>query len=75
MKPRIDYRKAAPDAFKAMLELELEAGVRRGGLEKPLIELVKMRASQINDCTRCRHGAKHRSTARANAPRWPGPKR
>ena len=51
MKPRIDYRKAAPDTFKAMLDLE--AGVRRGGLEKSLIELVKMRASQINGCGYC----------------------
>lgn len=51
MKPRIDYRKAAPDAFKAMLDLE--AGVHRGGLEKSLIELVKMRASQINVCGYC----------------------
>jgi AhpD family alkylhydroperoxidase len=51
MKPRIDYRKAAPQAFKAMLDLE--AGVHRGGLEKPLIELVKMRASQINGCGYC----------------------
>lgn len=51
MKPRIDYRKAAPDAFKAMLDLE--AGVHRGGLEKSLIELVKMRTSQINGCGYC----------------------
>ena len=51
METRLDYRKAAPDAFKAMLELE--AGVHRGGLEKPLIELVKMRASQINGCGYC----------------------
>ncbi len=51
MKPRMDYRKAAPDAFKAMLDLE--AGVHRGGLEKSLIELVKMRASQINGCGYC----------------------
>ena len=51
MKPRMDYRKAAPDAFKTMLALE--AGVQRGGLEKPLLELVKMRASQINGCGYC----------------------
>lgn len=51
MEPRIDYRKAAPDAFKAMLGLE--AGVHRGGLEASLIELVKMRVSQINGCGHC----------------------
>lgn len=51
MKPRIDYRKVAPDAFKAMLDLE--AGVHRGGLEPSLIELVKMRVSQLNGCGYC----------------------
>ena len=51
MNPRLDYRKAAPDAFKAMLDLE--AAVDRGGLERSLIELVKMRVSQINGCGHC----------------------
>ena len=50
-KSRVDYRKAAPDAFKAMLALE--AGVHRTGLEPALIELVKMRVSQINGCGYC----------------------
>ena len=51
MDSRIDYRKAAPDAFKAMLDLE--AAVHRGSLEDSLIELVKMRVSQINGCGYC----------------------
>ncbi len=51
MNIRIDYRKAAPDAFKAMLDLE--TGVRRSGLEHALLELVKMRVSQINGCAYC----------------------
>ncbi len=51
MNIRIDYRKAAPDAFKAMLDLE--TGVRRSGLEHVLLELVKIRASQINGCAYC----------------------
>ncbi|MEO8747116.1 MAG: carboxymuconolactone decarboxylase family protein [Rhodanobacter sp.] len=51
MKIRLDYRKAAPAAFKAMLDLE--AAVHRSGLEPSLIELVKMRASQINGCAYC----------------------
>ena len=50
-KSRVDYRKAAPDAFKAMLALE--AGVHRTGLEPSLIELVKTRVSQINGCAYC----------------------
>ena len=48
---RMDYRKAAPDAYKAMLALE--AAVRHGSLEHSLIELVKMRVSQINGCAYC----------------------
>ncbi len=51
MKSRIDYRMAAPDVFQAMLGLE--AGVHHSTLEPSLIELVKMRASQINGCAYC----------------------
>lgn len=51
MNTRIDYRKAAPDAFRAMLDLE--AVVHRSGLPQDLLELVKMRASQINGCAYC----------------------
>ena len=48
---RLDYPQAAPDAFKAMLALE--SAVQRSGLEHSLIELVKMRVSQINGCAYC----------------------
>lgn len=48
---RIDYTRAAPAAFKAMLGLEQY--VQGSGLESSLIELVKMRASQINGCAYC----------------------
>ena len=51
MKPRMDFRHAAPDAFKAMRDLE--AGVRRSALEHSLLELVKVRVSQINGCGYC----------------------
>jgi AhpD family alkylhydroperoxidase len=51
MKSRLDYHKAAPEAFKAMLAMEM--AVHRGSLEQPLLELVKMRASQINGCGYC----------------------
>jgi AhpD family alkylhydroperoxidase len=51
MQQRIDYNSAAPDVVKAMLHLE--ASVRRLGLEPSLLELVKMRASQINGCAYC----------------------
>ena len=51
MQPRLDYSKASPDAVKAMLGLE--GAIARGSIERPLIELVKMRASQINGCAYC----------------------
>ena len=51
MKPRLDFTTAAPDAYRAMAALE--AYVRSCGLEKPLVNLVKMRASQINGCAYC----------------------
>jgi AhpD family alkylhydroperoxidase len=51
MQPRIEYAKAAPGAMTAMLGLETY--VRHCGLEGSLIELVKLRASQINGCAYC----------------------
>ena len=51
MQPRLDFYKASPEAAKAMLALE--AAVGKLGLEPSLIELVKVRASQINGCAYC----------------------
>ena len=51
MQPRLDFYKASPDAAKAMLALE--AAVKSLGLESSLLELVKLRASQINGCAYC----------------------
>jgi AhpD family alkylhydroperoxidase len=51
MEARLDYRKASPAATKAMTELH--AYVHRCGLDLKLLELVKLRASQINGCAHC----------------------
>src|SRR3954465_14882593 len=51
MKARLDYRKASPDGAKAMGELH--AFLHKCGLEHGLLELVKLRASQINGCAHC----------------------
>ena len=51
MPQRIDYRKASPGAFQAMLGLEKY--VHQSGLEPALLELVKTRVSQINGCAYC----------------------
>ena len=51
MQPRVDAGKVAPGARQAMYAVE--AYVRKSGLEPALLELVKMRASQINGCAFC----------------------
>ncbi|HYM10655.1 MAG TPA: carboxymuconolactone decarboxylase family protein, partial [Bryobacterales bacterium] len=51
MQPRLDYAKIAPGAITAMYGLERY--IRQSGLEPALLELVKLRASQINGCAYC----------------------
>lgn len=51
MKPRLDYAKTSPAGLAAMSRLQ--AHVEDSGLEHSLLELVKMRASQINGCAYC----------------------
>jgi AhpD family alkylhydroperoxidase len=51
MKTRIDFHKVSPRALQAMLGLQ--SYVNNSGLEYSLLELVKMRASQINGCAYC----------------------
>ncbi|NJP50593.1 carboxymuconolactone decarboxylase family protein [Streptomyces sp. SBST2-5] len=48
--PRLDWAALAPDVFKAMVRLDAAA---RKGLDPRLLELVKIRASQINQCAIC----------------------
>lgn len=51
MTQRLDFYNASPNAIKAMLGLEKRIG--ESGIEKPLVELVRLRASQINGCAYC----------------------
>lgn len=51
MQPRLEYAKVAPGVVTAMQGLENY--VRHCGLEHSLLELVKLRASQINGCAYC----------------------
>src|SRR3984885_7189337 len=52
MEPRIDYLKVVPkEAAQALYGLE--RAVRNSGLETKLLELIRMRASQINGCAYC----------------------
>ncbi len=48
---RVEYGNVFPEGLEAMLGLE--QAVRRSGLEPRLLELVKLRASQLNGCAYC----------------------
>ena len=48
---RVDYQHTFPAALQAMLGLE--KAVHRSALEPLLLELVKIRASQLNGCAHC----------------------
>ena len=51
MESRLDFYKANPHAIKALFGLEDRIG--KSSIEKPLAELVRLRASQINGCAFC----------------------
>jgi AhpD family alkylhydroperoxidase len=51
MEQRLDYAKAAPDGVGILRQLERY--LKKVGLEHDLVELVKLRASQINGCAYC----------------------
>lgn len=51
MTTRLEWAKASPDAYAAMLGLE--KALAKAGLERPLIELIYLRTSQINGCAYC----------------------
>jgi AhpD family alkylhydroperoxidase len=62
MKARIDLMHVTPDVIHAMLGLERQ--VQKAGLDTKLLDLVRMRASQINGCSCCLDI--HSKDARAN---------
>ncbi|WP_441251276.1 carboxymuconolactone decarboxylase family protein [Kitasatospora sp. McL0602] len=49
---RVNFAKAAPKAFKALLGFDAAA---REGLDPALVELVQIRSSQLNGCAYCLH--------------------
>ena len=50
-KERMNYKRAAPGGVKALLDMERYLDTC--GLEQGLMDLVKLRASQINGCAYC----------------------
>ncbi len=51
MEQRVNYVSVAPEAFKLMRNFEAYA--KTMGFDPKLIELIKLRASQINGCAYC----------------------
>ncbi len=51
MEPRIKIASVSPGAYKAMLGLE--SYLRQSGLSTKLLDLIKLRVSQINGCAYC----------------------
>ncbi|MDE1164777.1 MAG: carboxymuconolactone decarboxylase family protein [Pseudomonas sp.] len=51
MTTRIEWAKQSPEAYKALVGLEMALG--KSGLENSLLELVRLRASQLNGCAYC----------------------
>jgi AhpD family alkylhydroperoxidase len=51
MKERLKLEQVEPEAYKAMLGLEKY--LHRSGLSRTLLDLIKIRASQINRCAFC----------------------
>lgn len=51
MRPRLNFFKANPKAMAVLVNLEQQ--IANSGLEKNLIELVRLRASQLNGCAYC----------------------
>jgi len=52
MQTRINYAKAAPDAYQAVVALATYVS-KQSNLPPLLIDLIKLRASQINGCAYC----------------------
>ncbi|MFF7607657.1 carboxymuconolactone decarboxylase family protein [Streptomyces parvulus] len=50
--PRLDFAKAAPKAFKALIGFDAAA---REGLDPSLVELIQIRSSLLNGCAYCLH--------------------
>jgi len=51
MEMRLNYIKVQPESFQTLLKLE--GYVKKSGLDGKLLELIKIRASQINGCAYC----------------------
>ncbi len=51
MEARINYARIAPEAYQALLGVEKY--LHQSGLEETFLNLIKLRASQINGCAYC----------------------
>lgn len=66
MKERLDAFAKAPQLMKAVLALN--QAVQESGLERGLLHLIKLRASQINGCSYCVDMHSHEALADGDSP-------
>ncbi|MCO0638364.1 carboxymuconolactone decarboxylase family protein, partial [Lutimaribacter sp. EGI FJ00014] len=51
MQPRLNFYQASPEIVQAVRALHM--AVEESGLDRKMLHLVKLRASQINGCSYC----------------------
>jgi len=68
--PRIDYAKVAPEGYEHLEQLSKYTD--KSGLPRNLLELTRLRASQINGCTYCikYHSARAKSYGETDDRIW-----
>ncbi|HET6285285.1 MAG TPA: carboxymuconolactone decarboxylase family protein [Amycolatopsis sp.] len=71
MTERIHVGKRVPEIYQAMVELqaEVEKAAANAGVDQKILELVKMRSSQINHCAFCLDMHSHDALQRGESPR------
>jgi AhpD family alkylhydroperoxidase len=69
MQARLDYFKAAPDALRPVVALN-DYVTKHTGLPPLLIDLIKLRASQINGCAYCVDMHSKEAAAHGATPQW-----
>jgi AhpD family alkylhydroperoxidase len=79
MEPRLNFERIDREGYRAMINLERH--VKNCGLENSLLNLIKVRASQMNRSAFCidvhtknarDSGVRHPSLPSESGPLWPG---
>lgn len=66
MSQRLNYAQQSPEAYKKLLDFS--ASVKDGAIEESIIDLVEIRASQLNGCAFCLDMHVKQATIRGESP-------